>query len=117
VSPHPDDFYGVRVIQDLVHEPMLDVDAAGAGTGEVSNQLLERRRALPGVRSEESNQLFCLIAEAGARDLSSVLLCLAREDHAPVADGLYQPGLSEVLERGVFRPLRIDSLIPGTERR
>lgn len=38
-----------------------------------------------------------------------------RQGRLPAAN--YQPGFSDVFERGVFRPFRIEARIPGIDRR
>lgn len=46
MSPHPDDLHSFNVVEDLVDEPMLDVDAAGKGAVEITDEFLVRRRVL-----------------------------------------------------------------------
>ena len=42
VRPHPEHLHHALVLEDLIHETMLDVDAPGIGSRQVADQLLER---------------------------------------------------------------------------
>ncbi len=94
---------------------MLDVDAAGAGARQIAHEVFERRRGLSRVLPQDVEELLGIRAQARVRELASVFLRLFREDDAP--GRRYQPGFSEVLETGVFRPRRIDSRMRGMESR
>jgi hypothetical protein len=39
MSPHPDNFYGLYIIKDLVNETMLNIDSARQNAGKVSHKL------------------------------------------------------------------------------
>lgn len=96
---------------------MLNRDATRESSGEIPNELLERRRRSEGIRREDLQQSLGFGAQTGSRELTGVLLSLLREDDAPCRTFGYQPGFSEHSEIGVRSPLRIDSLIPGIESR
>ncbi len=49
MRPHPNDFNGVFGLMNLIHQPMLDVDAARVSPSQIANELLERWRVLEGV--------------------------------------------------------------------
>ena len=53
VSPHTDDFDYVLGVMDLIHQAMLDVDAAGIGSGQISNELFVWRRILKWVLRDD----------------------------------------------------------------
>jgi len=102
-------------IQDLVHQAMLNVDAAGAGASEIADELLERGRSLERIFRENAEKGLGPRAKTRVRDSLCVFLSLSGEDDPPGRH--YQPGLLEVRERGVFSPRRIDARIPGIETR
>ena len=62
VSPHPEDLHRPRLWQDLIHEPVLDVDSSREGAREVAHELLESRRLLPRIRSKDFEEFFGLFA-------------------------------------------------------
>ena len=117
VRPHPEDLYRSRFWQDLIDEPVLDVDSSRAGAREIANELLVARLLLPGIRSENLDEFLGLFAQAAGRKFPGVFLRLPGEDDLPGPRFAYQPGRFDVLEIGVRIPCRIDSRIPGIERR
>jgi len=60
VGPHPDDFDGLDIIQDLVHQPVLDVDPSGVRTGKIADEFFVWRRILVRIFLEELEQPFSL---------------------------------------------------------
>ena len=117
MRPHPEDFDRTLLWQDLIHESVLDVDSSGESAREVSHELFESGWLLAGIRPEDFEELFGLFTETAGSKLPCVFLRLPRKDDLPGPGFVYQPGRFEVLERGVRNPLRIDSRIPGIERR
>ena len=117
MRPHPEDFHRPLLWQDLVHESVLDVDSSREGAREVSHELFESGRLLAGIRPEDFDEFFGLFTQAAGSKLPCVFLRLPRKDDLPGPGFAYQPGRFEVLERGVRNPFRIDSRIPGIERR
>jgi hypothetical protein len=60
MGPHTNDFDSPFLVENLIDEAMLDVDAAGEGPGEIPHQLLKGRRAfvrLPAKDFEQSSAL------------------------------------------------------------
>jgi hypothetical protein len=53
VGPHANDLDGLEVVEDLVDEAVLDVDAARAGAGEVADEFLIGRLGLMRVRAQD----------------------------------------------------------------
>src|SRR3954463_12939824 len=51
VRPHPDHLDHPPLLLHLIYQPVLDVDPARVGAGEVAQELLVRRRRLVGVLS------------------------------------------------------------------
>lgn len=96
---------------------MLHADSPRVGAREIADELLESRRLPPGIRSEDLEELFGFFAQAADREFPSVFLRLPGEHDLPGPRFVYQPGRFEVLETGVRIPFRIDSRIPGIERR
>lgn len=113
MRPHPEDFYSMLAIQDLVYEPMLDVDASGVCAGKVADQFLIAGRCLEWVLSDHREQPLDLFHQSRGRNLPSVVLSLSCVNNPPA----HQPGSSEHWSRGVSRPLRMDSRMPGTDSR
>jgi len=62
VRPHPEDLHRSLLWQDLIHEPVLDVDSSREGPGEIADELLEPRRLVPGIRSKDFEEFFGLFA-------------------------------------------------------
>jgi len=96
---------------------MLDVDTPGAGAGQIADQLFEGWGALPWILPKQLDELLRFVPEPAASDFPGVFLRLGREDDAPGARRFYQPGFSDVFESEVRSPLRMDSRIPGIDRR
>jgi hypothetical protein len=117
VRPHPEDLHRPLLWQDLIHEPVLDIDSSREGARQVANELFESRRLLPGIRPKDLEEFFGLFSKTAGRKLPCVFLRLPRKDDLPGPGFAYQPGRFEVLESGVRNPFRIDSRIPGIERR
>lgn len=117
MGPHANDLDNALRFEDLIDESVLNVDAARIGPREISHQLFKARRTLKWILTKNVEQFLRVIAKTAAGDLVCVLLRLGSEDDSPVLGSLYQPGFSEVFASGVRRPLRIDSRMPGTERR
>ena len=113
MSPHPKDFDGVFDGVDLIHETVLNVDAARISARQVSNQFFVRRRIPKGIPGDEFKKTLGLRFEIRRRDLPGVLLSLPGVNDGPA----HQPGLVEVLPSGTAIPLRMESRIPGIERR
>jgi hypothetical protein len=60
VGPQPEHLDGALVVDNLVDDATLDVDPAGAGAGQVSDEPLERRRSLVRVNGENGQYLLGL---------------------------------------------------------
>jgi hypothetical protein len=92
---------------------VLNINAARYGSVEIAEQLLERRRRLKWIPLQYLKQPFCLGPKVTGRQLLGVL---------PDLFGVIElPGhqLSSVLDllNGSRNPFRIDSRIPGIDRR
>ncbi len=113
MCPHADDLHRFTAWKDLIHQAMLDIDPAGVGPGKVANKLFKWGRSLKRISSEDLEQQFRFGAEPRRGQLLSILLRLPCEDKPP---GYHFRVVRHFL-RGVLRPFRIDSRIPGIESR
>ena len=111
VSPEAENLHHSEVVEDLVDQPVLDVDPARIGAGQVTNQFLKGRRSLIRILSQSGEQEFRLGLETGSRQLFRILLGLPCKDNPPT----HQRSSGAQASTGVDRPLRIDSRIPGIE--
>jgi hypothetical protein len=109
MGPHADDFHRPDIVQNLVNQPMLDVNSPRASTSQVTHQFLERRRRLVVVFSEQVKQALGLGLKTRASDFLGVALRLPGKYQPP---GYHFKSLTH-WSAGVFSPLRMDALIPG----
>ena len=100
--------------QNLIHETMMDVDSPRAGAGEIADEFLKRRRRLKRIVPKDVEQRLGLRFESGAAEFLCVFDGLRREHDPPRC---HQSSDSRHFFTGVFIPLRIDSRMPGMERR
>ena len=113
VSPHPKDFHHLLLLEHLVHKTVLDVDPARVGSGEIPEELLASRRRAKGIPFKYLEQTQRAFLQTGAGELLCVALRVLGVDEVVTHQ------LSSASQRltGVFSPLRIESAIPGTDRR
>ena len=115
VRPESENLDDALLLQDLIHQTMLDVDAARMGAGQVAHELLEWGRHLERVSREQGEEFLGTGSQAGARQFSGVSLGLGGVDDLP--DPPYHPGSVEHLWVGVPSPRRMDARMPGIESR
>ena len=113
MPPETDDFDGPNVFQDLIDEPVLNVDPTGVRTGEVADEFFIRGRGLVGILTKHGKQGFGFETQPRRGELLGIFLGLACEDDPPG----YHANFSRHRETGVFRPRRIDSRMPGIDTR
>ena len=113
MSPHPDDFHRLFFWVDLIHESVLDIDPARPRAIEISDQLLICWRALKRILLQNLKQAFCLGPKIAGRQLLGVLQGLLGVIELP---GHQVISVLDLLN-GSRNPLRIDSRIPGIDRR
>jgi len=65
MGPHPNDLDSPDPLEDLIHEPVLDVDSTGTGARQIAHQSLERRRRLVGIPRQDGQQPLGLWLEVG----------------------------------------------------
>jgi hypothetical protein len=64
VSPHPDDLYGAFLVEHLIDEAMLDVNAARIGSCKIADQLLVGRWIFVRIVTHCGEERFDLTAES-----------------------------------------------------
>lgn len=114
MGPHSDHLYCSDFLQDLINKTVLDIDSAGISSRKVADKFLEGRWRLVWILSKNIKEFSSPLFQACGSNLSGILLRLLRINDSPL---LYHPGFSLHFWTGVFMPLRIDSLMPGMERR
>ncbi len=113
VSPHANNLNGAFGLIDLIDQSVLDIDPPRICPGQITYQFLVRRRVLERVSRHHVEEALSVRFEIGGRDPFGVLPSLPRVDDRPS----HQPGLPRDLESGSAMPLRMESRIPGMERR
>ena len=63
VGPHPDDLDSLRGVIDLIHQAVLDVDAAGGGSGQISDEIFVWRGILERVLRDDLEKTLGLWPE------------------------------------------------------
>ena len=113
MSPHTNDFNRLDIFKNLIDQPMLEVDAPGISPLEVADQFFKGWRLAEGVFTQEFQQGFRFGSQPGVGELFSVLLGLFSVGKLP----FHHFSFLESLETGVFKPLRMDSFMPGMDER
>ena len=113
MRPEADDFDGPDVFQDLIDEPVLDVDPAGVRADEVADEFFVRGRGLEGILTKDGQQGFGFETQPRRGELLGVFLGLACEDDLPG----YHANFSRHRDTGVFSPRRMDARMPGIDTR
>ena len=111
MRPHADDLDGLLIFQNLVHQPVSNVDPTGIRSDEIAYKLLEWWRSLKGICFHNLKWRFCFPLQSGIRKLSRIFLRLFGEDDFPA----HQPSWSAHALTGIFSPFRMDSRIPGID--
>ena len=60
MRPHPDDFNGLKIFQNLINQPVLDIDPAGIGTGQVADKFFVGRGNFAGIFFDDFQESFGL---------------------------------------------------------
>jgi len=113
MSPHSNDFDGPDFFQNLVDESVLNTDTTGISPRKISGQLFKAWRGLKRIFGEDFKKLFSFWFQACRGNLLCILLGLLGIDNLP----RYHPGFSLHFLTDVLRPFRIDSLMPGIDKR
>ena len=113
MRPHPNDLDNAAILEDLVNETMMDVNAARVSSGQVTNKLLISRWSLERVDFEDFKQFFGFWFQASSNKFLCVFLSLFGENKRP----FHQESSGEHFSTGVLSPRMIDSRILGIESR
>jgi len=113
MSPHPNNLHRPFLWVDLIHESVLDIDPARPRAIEISDQLLICWRALKRILLQNLKQAFCLGPKIAGRQLLGVLQGLLGVIELPG----HQAISVLALPNGSLNPFRMDSRIPGIDRR
>ena len=77
MRPHTKNLYNMLLLQDLVDKPMLDVDATGDSTLQITNQRFVWRRHSKRIRRKDVEQPFGISRKPNAESrLASFWACL-----------------------------------------
>ena len=102
------------IFKNLIDKSVLNVDAPRVGASQVAKKLFKWWRRLERVSGKQCEELFGFRAKTSRGETTSVFLGLLSEYHLPRR---HQPGSFLHLSTGVDSPLRIDSRMPGIDRR
>lgn len=110
VGPHAQDPHGPLFAEDLIHHTVLNVDPAGVGTSEVSDQLLKGWRILKWVVGKNRQHFLRLGLEPAGGKLLGVFECLLGKHNLPT----HHFSAFALFANGSAMPALMDSRIPGT---
>jgi hypothetical protein len=113
MRPHPNDFDGASILENLVNETVLYVYPPRIRTVQITDQLLERRRGMKRISFQYLEQPLDLRTKIGRSSFLGVFLRLLRKVELPT----HQLRVFEDLLSGSFKPLRIESRMPGMDTR
>ena len=115
VTPHPQHLHHAYVLHHLIDQPVLDVDASGAGSAQIAHQGFVGRWLLIRISSQQIKQGLGLLLQGRRRggEFAGILLGLFGKQNGPA----HQPGSVLSSEASVAIPSRIDSRIPGMANR
>ena len=100
-------------IIDLIHKPMLNVDAPRIGAHQITGEFLKGGRVLKRILRDNVEEFLGLRFEIRQCNPLRVLARLPGVNNRPT----HQPGFFDNLESGSAMPLRMDSRMPGIETR
>ena len=72
MGPHPNDLHGLDVVENLVHESMLNIDSTGTGPCKLADELLIGRRGLVWIAGQEFEKLLRLGLQPGTHQFLGV---------------------------------------------
>ena len=82
-GPHPDDFYSLDIIHDLVNQPVQNVDPSGTCSGKIADEFFAGGRILVRIFFEEFEQTLNVRFQSGLRDLFCIFLSLFGKYQSP----------------------------------
>jgi hypothetical protein len=114
MGPHAKHLDGTLVLDELIDEAVLNINAARVCAAQIPEEFLKRRRPPKGIIGENAEKLLRPGPETGRSETTGVPLSSFCEDELP---GCHQPGSFSHCSIGVANPSAMDSRMPGTERR
>lgn len=111
VRPHTDHFHNMAVFKNLIDETMLNVNAAGISSCQISPKFLESWWSLERVYFEDFEEFFCFRFQSSRNKLLGIPVSLFGVDERP----FHQESSVEQCSTGVLRPRTIFSRIFGIE--
>ena len=113
VRPHPNGLDDLFSFEKLINQPMLEIDLARVGTFGIAEQFFVAGRTLIGILRQESKESDHVLLRPRSGDLLGVALRLPGK-HQAIA---HQSTSESHSPTGVLRPSRMESAIPGMDRR
>ena len=111
MGPQTDNFHDAFFFKDLIHEAMVDVNAAGIRAREIADQFFKWRMGLKRIIFQHCKKLLRFFLQSGGGQLLGISLRLFGVDEAPFH---HLRSLAH-FSTGVFSPFRMDSRMPGME--
>lgn len=100
MAPYSQHFHSVISCDDLIDEPMLNIDSPGVCALQVTHKFLVGWRITEGIVCNDRKQNFSLFTQASGSQFLGIFLGLLREDDVPA----HQPGSGLQASSGVARP-------------
>jgi len=80
MGPHSQDLDGLLLLQNLIYQSVLDIDAAGICAAQIAHQFFKWRRVLKGVLGEDSQQVVGFLFQIGRFEFSCIFFSLPSEN-------------------------------------
>lgn len=113
MRPHAQHFDDTLLSENLIYQPVLDVDAARICPVQIAEEFFKRRWIAERIVLEHREQFLHFFCQRGSLQFLCIFLRLLHV-HKLV---FHKSMRFEPREAGVRMPLRMDSRIPGIDRR
>src|SRR5436305_1129936 len=113
VSPHAENPDDSLLLEYLVDDAVLDIDAPGIRAVQVTDQLFVRRRIPERVASQDRQEIFRFAPEPRPGNFPGILERVLGKDDLP----LHHLTALALRSSGSAMPFLMDSRMPGTDRR
>ena len=113
MRPKANNLHHPFVFEHLIHQPVLNIDTARIGAGQIAHELFVRWRILVGVLSQNFEQGLRLLFKSGGGKFFGVFLRLVGVTQRPI----HQRSSLRHFDTRVFNPRRMDARMPGIESR
>ena len=113
VRPHSKHLHNPLLLEHLIDQTVLNIDPSQTGASQVADQFLVGWRGLERVLGQNCQQGLGFFFQSGGSKFFGILLCVLGVQKLPTHQA------SSLLHSSgdAARPSRIDSRMPGTERR